>query len=98
MKKLACSLAFLGAILPSFAKAQLMIDMSKVTCADYLGLSPHDSHVMSAWMSGWFNQKRGYVWIDLGDYEGNIAKVQQWCSGNPNATLMSAIQRVVTNK
>ena len=96
MKKLACCLAFLGAMLPSLANAQLMIDMAKVTCADYLALAPGDAHVMSAWMSGWFNQRRGYVSVDLGNYAENIAKVSEWCTANPTVTLMSAIQRIAT--
>jgi hypothetical protein len=98
MKKLACRLAFLGAMLPSLANAQLMVDMSKVTCGDYLAMPPGNARVLSAWMSGWFNQKRGYVSVDLGNYAENIAKVSQWCSANPTVTLMSAIQRVATKE
>jgi hypothetical protein len=43
--------------------------MTRVTCADYLAMPPHQFHLTSAWMSGWFNEKSGYVWIDLGDSE-----------------------------
>ena len=31
-----------------------MIDMSKVTCADYLAMPPDKSRTFSAWMSGYF--------------------------------------------
>ena len=49
-----------GATWPSATHAQVSIDMARVTCADYLALSAADS-----WMSGWFNQKTGYVFVDL---------------------------------
>jgi hypothetical protein len=48
-------------MLPCAANAQVMIDMARVNCADYLAMPPGNSRVLSAWMSGWFNQKRGYV-------------------------------------
>jgi hypothetical protein len=98
MKKLACCLSLLGVMLPSIANAQVKIDTTRVTCADYVAMSPHDAHLTSAWMSGWFNQKKGYVWIDLGDYEANIAEVHQFCMSNPQAQLMGTIQHVVTKK
>ena len=57
MKIAAFFLMLAGPILPSVTHAQVSIDMARVTCADYLALSPADSAVFSAWMSGWFNQE-----------------------------------------
>jgi len=96
MKTLA--LVLLGIALPSFAQAQIAIDMSRVTCADYLALPPAQSKNFSAWMSGWVNQKAGYAWVDLNAYERNVASVKQWCALNPQATVMSALQRAVGQK
>ena len=67
--KLALGLLAGAAIMPTAASAQVIIDMARVTCADYLAMTPEQSRVFSAWMSGYFNQKTGYVWIDLGAYE-----------------------------
>jgi hypothetical protein len=89
---------FLAGLPGSGAKAQVMIDMAKVTCSDYRALSPHESKLMSAWMSGWFNHRRGSVVVDLGEYADNIAKITDWCGGNPTITLMSAIEHVIVNK
>src|SRR6476659_9877471 len=72
MKKYALFLMFAGATLPSVTHAQVSIDMARVTCADYLALSPADSAVFSAWMSGWFNQKTCYVFVDLNAYARNV--------------------------
>src|SRR4051812_27817143 len=76
MKKLSVYLSIAGAILCSPAHAQLMIDMSRITCADYLAMNAADSAAFSAWMSGWFNQKRGYVFVDLSAYQRNVANLK----------------------
>ena len=57
-----------GAVQPLVGRTQVMIDMSKVTCADYLAMPPNQARTFSAWMSGYFNQKLGYAWVDLNAY------------------------------
>ena len=79
-------------VVPSIARAQVMIDMAKVTCADYLAMSPNRSRTFSAWMSGYFNQKSGYAWVDLNAYAKNIANVKQWCASYPNETVMTGLK------
>jgi hypothetical protein len=95
MKKSAFFLMLAGATLPSVTHAQVSIDMAlaRVTCADYLALSAADSAVFSAWMSGWFNQKTGYVFVDLDAYARNVANVKSWCASNPTQTVMAGLQR-----
>jgi HdeA/HdeB family len=75
------------------AYAQLMIDMSRVTCADYLAMPPDQSRMFSAWMSGYYNQKGGFSWIDLGAYARNVANVKQWCATYPTELVMNGLQR-----
>jgi hypothetical protein len=89
---LPCCLAVIGAALPSHASAQMLIDMSKVTCADYLAMPPDQARTFSAWMSGYFNQKLGYAWVDLGAYARNIANLKQWCASYPNETVMTGLK------
>jgi hypothetical protein len=93
MKKLAYGVAIAGAIVPSLAHAQLKVDMTQWTCAQYLAMSPDDAANFAAWMSGWYNQKQGYVWINLQAYERNIANVKAFCAANPNDKVMAALQR-----
>ncbi|MGN6747923.1 MAG: HdeA/HdeB family chaperone [Xanthobacteraceae bacterium] len=89
---LALYLIGLGAVLPPGAEAQVTIDMAKVTCADYLAMAPKQARTFSAWMSGYFNQKSGYAWVDLGAYARNIANMKQWCTSYPNETVMTGLK------
>jgi hypothetical protein len=93
MKKFAYGLAVAGATLPSVAHAQVKIDMNSVTCAQYLALPPDQSEKFSAWMSGWFNQRSGYAWIDLNQYAQNIANVKGWCATHPDQSVMEGLRR-----
>src|SRR6476660_5288907 len=93
MKKLAIGLTLAAAMVPAVAPAQVTFDMSRVTCAQYLAMPPAQSADFSAWMSGWFNQKNGYVFVDLSAYARNVANVKSWCAVNPAQTVMAGLQQ-----
>ena len=82
-EKMVCGLAVVAAIAPSLAHAQLKIDMTLVTFAQYLAMPPDQAANFAAWMSGWFNQKQGYAWINLEAYNRNIAKRDGVFAGRP---------------
>jgi HdeA/HdeB family len=63
-------------VLPFGVSAQVMFATTRVTCANYLAMSPTDARLFSAFMSGWFNQKTGHVTVDLNQYEQNVANVR----------------------
>ena len=92
-KALSAALLFTAVMLPSAARAQLIIDMNRLTCAQFLAMSPQQARIYSAWMSGWFNQKTGYAWVDLNAYERNFANVRQWCATSPGQTVMEGLKR-----
>ena len=94
MGTLTLLLALLGATnLAPAAKAQIMIDMSRIKCVDFLAMPPERARVLAAWMSGWFNQKTGYVWVDLGAYARNVASVRAWCANYPEELVMTGLER-----
>jgi len=78
---------------PAASHAQVEIDMGLVTCADYLAMSPEGEKVFSAWMSGWFNQKKGFTAVDLDAFAANIANVKQWCASNPQDSVMGGLKK-----
>ena len=84
-----------GTMVPSLGHAQYMINMSLVTCMQYVAMPPDQSRIFSAWMSGWFNQKSGYTYINLQAYERNVANVKAWCAANPNELVMTGLHRAM---
>ncbi len=86
-------LLMVGIAAPSTSQAQVAVDMSLLTCGQYLAMSPDQSRIYAAWMSGWFNQKMGYTYVNLEAYERNVANVKAWCGTNPNELVMTEVQR-----
>lgn len=67
--------------------------MTQWTCGQYLAMPADDAANFAAWMSGWYNQKQGYVWVNLQAYERNIANVRAFCAANPKEKVMTALGR-----
>ncbi len=106
MRKFAFGLTIAAAFMSNAAQAQGKsddksegkVDMARITCAEYLAMSPRDDAIFSAWMSGWFNQKKGYVTLDLDVYKRNVSSVKAWCANNPTQSVMASIERVTTSQ
>jgi HdeA/HdeB family protein len=93
MRKLITVLALAAFVTPVPSQAQMTLDMTRITCADYLAMPPDRSQVFSAWMSGWFNHRFGYITVGFADFARNVASVKQWCTTNPQRTIMAALEQ-----
>ena len=93
IRKLVWILALLGSVMPTTGHAQVTINMSRVTCADYLAMTQEQSDVFGSWVGGYFNQKTGYTWIDLDAQRRNVANVKAWCATNPGEFVMTGLAR-----
>ncbi len=93
VSKVVWCLALVGTMVPSLGRAQLMVNMSLVTCPQYLAMPPEQAAIFTAWMSGWFNRKTGYTYVNLEAHARNVANVQAWCAANPGELVMTGLQR-----
>lgn len=85
--------ALLGVLVPTAGHAQVTINMSRVTCADYLAMNDEQSNVFGAWVGGYFNQKTGYTWIDLDAQRRNVENIKAWCATHTGEFIMTALAR-----
>jgi hypothetical protein len=95
MRKLIPIFIIAMTVLPGAGQAQVTIDMSRITCANYLAMPPEQTSTFSAWMSGWYNHKWGYISVGLNDFARNIASIKQFCTTSPQETIMAALNRAV---
>jgi hypothetical protein len=93
MRKLTLCAVLAATIAPGSSHAQMTLDMTRVTCADYLAMPLDRSQIFSAWMSGWFNQRFGYVTVGMADFARNIESVTRWCTMNQQRTIMAALDQ-----
>jgi acid stress chaperone HdeB len=79
------------------AQAQVTLDVSKITWDQYVHSKIATPNYIAAWMSGYFNAKRGNTMLDLQTFQGNINKVERFCYEETNfqMPLMQAIERVL---
>ena len=79
------------------AQAQVIVDVSKITCDQYVHAEITTPNLLAAWMSGYYNAKRNNKVIDLETLEDNVSKVQNYCYDEKNfkVPIMTAIQRVL---
>lgn len=90
--------ALLGAVVLAAAGlpagAQVRVDMSLITCGQYLNAAFDQQETIAAWMSGYYNASRNQSVVDVNRFERNKKTVVNYCKTHKRETLMSAIQRV----
>lgn len=74
-------------------KAQVVLDMTLITCGEYMGQNRDTQDVLAAWMSGYFNAAKNQSMVDLARFERNRKAVEKYCKTHKPETVMSAIQR-----
>jgi acid stress chaperone HdeB len=79
------------------AQAQVSVDVSKITCDQYVHAKIATPLYLAAWISGYYNGKRNNVMVDLQTLEENATKVQNYCYDEKNfkVPVMKAVERVL---
>lgn len=93
MRRGLVGLTIVIAMVPVVANAQLTIDMGKITCGQYLAMSPSQSDNFSAWMSGWFSYQNRRTFVDILLHQKNIASVKAWCQYHQAESVMAGLQQ-----
>ena len=77
------------------ARAQVTIDVSKITCEQYILWQVTDPQFIAIWLSGYYNGKRGNTVIDPQSLTQNAGKVRDYCRQNLKMPVMQAAETVV---
>jgi acid stress chaperone HdeB len=84
-------LLFCLVIVPS-ARAQVTIDVSKITCKEFLNDTITVPDNIAYWLSGYYNGKRGNTVFDANLLKDYVNKVQDYCIHNEDVTVMKAAE------
>jgi acid stress chaperone HdeB len=93
LSKLIASAIVASAVFASAAKAQVVLDMTMLTCKQYLEADKGRQDLIAAWMSGYFNAARSNPVFNATLFTSNRNRVSAYCKKHRPETLMSAIQR-----
>jgi acid stress chaperone HdeB len=93
--KLVLVVSGLALALPlNLVKAQVTLDVSKITCDQYVGYKITDPRNIAIWLSGYYNAKRGNTVIDTQAFNENARKLQNYCLAHPEVKVMDAVEVV----
>jgi hypothetical protein len=88
--------ALLLAVLTAMpAKAQVTIDVAKITCEQFWLRKAVDPDKLALWISGYVNGKRGNTVVDTQQFAGDVRKVTDYCRENYQKTVMQAVEAVL---
>jgi acid stress chaperone HdeB len=73
------------------AQAQVSIDISKITCEQFLGHKIVNPNYLAMWLSGYYNAQRGNTTIDTETLEAQISTLKEHCLRNLKTPVMQAI-------
>ena len=86
------------AISTASAHAQLMLDVSKITCQQYFTAKVSHPQTIGIWLNGYYNGKRNNTLVDIEGVKGNVDKVRRYCQNNLKSTVMEAVEKVLEEK
>ena len=98
--KLAVSGLILSVVLASSAQAQVTIDVSKITCDQYVHSKIATPNLIAAWLSGYYNAKRDNRVIDPEDMQNGVSRLQHYCYEEKNfkTPVMKAVEELFDKK
>src|SRR3954453_18515151 len=94
MKHMLLASGFILARASSAAQAQVTIDVSKITCEQFVGYKITNPRNISMWLSGYYNGKRGNTMLDTQGLEENARKLQDYCLIHTQTPVMQAVETV----
>src|SRR5215469_6033351 len=78
------------------ARAQVTIDVSKITCNQLIDREVGEPRDIAIWLSGYYHGKRGETTVDklklLNKY---VKEVRDYCFRNPQTSVMQAVETLI---
>ena len=74
------------------ARAQVTIDVSKITCDQYTGNKVTNRQNIAIWLSGYYHGKRGETTVDTQQLGRYAKQVRDYCLFHPETLVMQALR------
>src|SRR5262249_41937571 len=77
------------------ARAQVTIDVSKITCDQYTGNKVTNRQNIAIWLSGYYHGKRGETTVDTQQLGRYAKQVRDYCLFHPETLVMQAAETLI---
>lgn len=95
MKAILAATLFCG--LGSMATAT-EIDLSKMTCQQFLQTSKNQTGIIMTWLDGYFHDENNPPIIDTEEFATDAKSLTEYCTANPTVTVAAAAEKVFGGK
>jgi hypothetical protein len=75
-------------------QAQVTIDVSKITCEQFILFKIMDPEKIAYWLSGYYNAKRDNTVIDPQVFTEIFDRMKDYCRSNLKLTVMQAVEKL----
>ena len=97
MKQICAAVLALPLLATSPASAE-MLDLSTITCKDFVAGSKERIGVMLAWMDGYYRDEDDPPILDFDRFNKNAERLGAYCASHPNVRLITAADSLFEKK
>ena len=77
------------------AEAQVVVDVSKITCDQFATYKIENPEYIAIWLSGYYHGTRGDMKVDVQTLSADAKKVEYYCLSKPDLPLVQAVKTVL---
>lgn len=94
LKPIVCALLFC-LVSASGASAQIMIDVSRITCDQFLNDTITVPDNIAYWLGGYYDARLGNTEFDVDVLKHNVGKLEEYCESHKSVTVMTAVETLL---
>jgi acid stress chaperone HdeB len=91
MKRTIAALLIFGFTSASHA---VVIDLSRMTCQEFLASNKDEIRIIWAWLDGYYKDEHDPPIIDINSLATNLKKLDEYCAANPTIGLITATNKL----
>jgi acid stress chaperone HdeB len=76
-------------------KAQVVVDVSKITCDQFATYKVENPKYIAIWIDGYYHGTRGDMKVDIQTLSADAKKVEVYCLSKPDVPLVQAVKTVL---
>ena len=87
--------AFIALLFFVDAEAQVVVDVSKITCDQFVTYKIENPEYIAIWLDGYYHGTRGDMKVDIQTLSADAKKVEIYCLSKPEVPLVQAVNTVL---
>jgi len=88
----------IAGVCASASHAQVTLDVTKITCTQFMHFHIAKPDDIGLWLSGYYNGKMGHTLLDTQRMKARVKELKRSCSKHPNEPVMKVLEGVLATK